>query len=323
MKRPLIRYYGSKYRLAPFIISHFPEHKVYIEPFGGSAGVLLRKEPSLHEVYNDLDGELYNLFTVLKNPNAVAKLKEKLSSTPYAKVAYEEAYKPTSDSIEQAKRFIVRSHLGFSASSCLRKTGFISTSKTGGYMPVGTWYNVPDQIDWYTERLKSVAIDQRDALQLIQAHDSANALFYIDPPYLQETRYYQRLKIYRHEYTPEEHQKLLTLICGLEGKVVISGYDNELYNDVLIGWQKVSKDSLTDGRKTKKEVLWIKDNINHQRVAALHTAKLKRSKTEKQIIETIAMLKQNNVKVTKASVARQLGVNRPNLSRRYQHLFKA
>ena len=285
MQRPLIRYYGSKYRLAPFIISHFPEHKVYIEAFGGSAGVLLRKPPSWHEVYNDLDGELYNLFKILKNPTTAAKLKARLSSTPYAKDAYELAYNLTSDSVEQAWQFVVRSHLGFSSSSCLRKTGFVSTSKKATYMPVKTWYSVPDQVDWYTERLKSVAIDNRDALALIQAHDSEHALFYIDPPYLQETRYYKHKKIYRHEYTPEEHTQLLNLVNNLSGKVVISGYDNELYNDLLPGWKKVSKNSLTDGRNTKKEVLWIKDNINRQRTAALHTAKLKRSKTEKNIIE--------------------------------------
>lgn len=321
MQRPLIRYYGSKYRLAPFIISNFPEHKVYIEPFGGSAGVLLRKPPSWHEVYNDLDGELYNLFTVLKNPSTAAKLKARLSATPYAKVVYEASYQPTSEPVEQAWQFIVRSHLGFSASSCLRKTGFISTSKKATYMPIKTWPNVPNQIDWYTERLQSVAIDNRDALQLIQAHDSEHALFYIDPPYLQATRYYNRKKIYRYEYTPEEHTQMLHLVNNLSGKVVISGYDNELYNDLLIGWKKVSKNSLTDGRNTKKEILWIKDNINLQRTAALHTAKIKRSKTEKQIISAIEVLRQANQKVTKTAVANKLGISRANLSRRYTHLF--
>lgn len=67
-QRPALRYHGGKFRLAPWLLQFFPPHGCYVEPFGGAAGVLLRKPRVYAEVYNDLDGDIVNFFRVLRRP---------------------------------------------------------------------------------------------------------------------------------------------------------------------------------------------------------------------------------------------------------------
>src|SRR5690606_17939073 len=102
-----------KWRLAPWIISHFPPHQVYVEPFGGAASVLMQKHRVYAEVYNDLDGEVVNVFRVLRDPDTAARLERALRFTAFARDEYESAYEPCDDPVEQARRTIVKGAMGY------------------------------------------------------------------------------------------------------------------------------------------------------------------------------------------------------------------
>src|SRR3546814_17290747 len=104
VKSPVIRYHGGKFRLAPWVIQHFPPHRCYVEPFGGAAGVLIQKPRAYAEVYNDMDGDIVNLFRVLRSQGASAMLTEALALTPYARDEFDAAYEPTDDPVERARR---------------------------------------------------------------------------------------------------------------------------------------------------------------------------------------------------------------------------
>lgn len=124
--RPALRYLGGKWRLAPWILRHFPPHRVYVEPFGGAASVLIRKPRSQGECYNDLEGGVVNLFQVLRDPDLCADLCRAIDLTPFARDEYDRAFETTADPVEAARRLIVRSYMGHGSSAALavRSTGF-------------------------------------------------------------------------------------------------------------------------------------------------------------------------------------------------------
>ena len=163
-ERPMLRYHGGKWLLAPWIIENMPTHKVYVEPFGGAASVLLRKERTYAEIYNDLDGELVNLFRVARD-NGEA-LRTALELTPFSRVDFKESYEPTSDPLEQARRTVVRSFMGFGSNSHNKATGFRSNSNRSGTTPAHDWRNWPGCFGAIVERLRGVCIENRDAAAL-------------------------------------------------------------------------------------------------------------------------------------------------------------
>ena len=190
--RPVLRWHGGKWRLAPWIISHFPPHRIYVEPFGGAASVLLRKQRSYAEVYNDLDDEVVNLFRVLRDdPQSNGyTLIDFLIHTPFARTEFEEAYEETTDPVERARRLIVRSFMGFGSNghNAAVKTGFRSASSRSGTTPAHDWGNYPDVLETIIKRVRGVVIENRDAVAVMRQHDDPMALHYVDPPYLPQTR---------------------------------------------------------------------------------------------------------------------------------------
>lgn len=258
MKRPALRYFGGKFRLADWIISQFPEHKVYVEPYGGAASVLLKKPRSYAEVYNDIDDSVYNYFKVLQHPLKSKELKHLIELTPFSRREFEIAHVRHPDAVESARRLVIRSFMGFGADSVTnieRRTGFRSNSNRSGTTPAHDWINWPKEIDSFTERLKGVVIENKDALEVIKNHDSRDTLFYVDPPYSHQTRRGGR---YAHEMDDHDHIELLIFLNSLQGNVVLSGYDSEFYNDYLRGWKKMCKEARADKAGLRLEVLWIK-----------------------------------------------------------------
>ncbi|ERV79259.1 hypothetical protein Q058_02232 [Pseudomonas aeruginosa BL04] len=161
-QRPILRYHGGKWLLAPWIIQHLAPHHTYIEPFGGAASVLLRKARSYAEVYNDLDGDVVNLFRVARDRGE--ELRQALALTPLAREEFEASYAETTDPLERARRMVVRSFQGFgSAAANGERTGFRSTSARIGTTPALDWLNYPDALAAITERLQGVVIENRDA----------------------------------------------------------------------------------------------------------------------------------------------------------------
>jgi len=251
--RPLLRWHGGKWILAPWIISHFPAHKVYVEPFGGAASVLVRKPRSYAEIYNDMDGEVVNLFRVVRCNGAA--LGEALSATPFARSEFVLSYEPSSDPLEQARRTVVRSFMGFGSNSHNKATGFRANSNRSGTTPAGDWRNYPRCLGDLIDRLRGVVIEQRDAMDVCAAHDTPETLHYLDPPYVAATR--DAGDDYRFEMTDEDHRAMAKATHSLQGFVCVSGYRSDLYDDLFSDWECREKDSLADGARPRREALWL------------------------------------------------------------------
>lgn len=268
---PILRYHGSKFRLAPWITSFFPEHRVYVEPFGGSAGVLLQKARASDEVYNDLDGEIVNVFRVLRDRKASAELLRLCQLIPYASEEFDLAQQAARDPIEQARRTLFRSWAGFGSASATRgRSGMRSVTNAGRYKPVACfWTRVSELIPQFTARLAKVIIESRPAIRVMKQHDSEQTLHYVDPPYLLETRSERGVGSYRYEMAITDHEILLTNLASLDGMVVLSGYDSSFYSNALPGWRQViaeTEGSGAHGSVRRTECLWI--NSTAQRCAS-------------------------------------------------------
>lgn len=264
--RPVLRWFGGKWKLGPWIISHFPKHRVYVEPFGGAGSVLLRKDRTYAEVWNDLDDWAVNLFRVLRDDLLASRLVDALRLTPFARSEFElarEIDKASSDPVEMARILVVRSYMGFGANAHNgRSTGFRSNSSRSGTTPALDWVNYPAALDLIIGRLRGVIIENRPAIQVMLQHDTPETLHYVDPPYLPETRspgnkYDLKYRAYRHELTVDQHSELLDALCELKGMVVLSGYPSALYETALSDWRRSETDALADGARKRTEVLWI------------------------------------------------------------------
>lgn len=256
-----MRYHGGKWRLAPKIIALFPPHRVYVEPFGGGCSVLLRKPRSYAEVYNDLWGEVVNVFAVLRDPIRAAELRRLCHLTPFARDEFLAAYAPCDDPVERARRAILRSIAGFGSASInpKHKTGFRANAHRSGTTPAQDWRNWPDAVPAYVERLRGVVIENRDAAECMRQHDRADVLHYVDPPYLRSVRTgHHWNSSYAVELDDEpRHRALAEVLHGLEGMVVLSGYDGPLYRDLYGGWQTVDIASYADAARPRVERLWF------------------------------------------------------------------
>lgn len=259
--RPVLRYHGGKWKLAPWIISHFPPHRVYVEPFGGAASVLMRKPRSYAEVYNDQWESVVNVFRVLRDPTLAARLAEQLRLTPYARDEFFEAYRHTPDPVERARRSVLRSLAGFGSASTNGEyaTGFRANSHRSGTTPAHDWANYPKHVSSFVERLRGVCIENRPARDVVAQHDRPGTLFYVDPPYPHVTRNMARGNAaYAHEMSDEDHRALAEQLHGVAGMVVLSGYACPLYDAELYpGWSRVERETHADGARDRTEVLWF------------------------------------------------------------------
>lgn len=263
-ERPVLRWLGGKYRLAPWIIGHFPPHDIYVEPFGGAASVLLQKPRSYNETYNDLDGELVNLFTVLRGPDA-GELLRQLSLTPYSRGEYLAALSSCNEPVERARRMLVRSHMahGTGGARIDRPTGFRTDGVTGSTNVAGEWADLPAALVAVMQRLQGVVIEQRPALELLKRFATSDALIYLDPPYLPATRSTksrkpgERYHTYAHELSVDDHRELLSVAAAAAAMILISAYPDPLYDELLAGWSKVEIAARAHRNSPRTEVLWI------------------------------------------------------------------
>lgn len=253
--RPVLRWHGGKWLLAPWIIGHFGPHRIYVEPFGGAGSVLIRKPRAYAEIYNDLDGDVVNLFRVLRGPDACALIRA-VQLTPFARGEFEVAYGDASEPVERARRLIARSFMGFGSNGHARSTGFRATSNRSGTTPAHDWANYPDALAAIVDRLRGCVIENKDAKAVMAQHDGAQTLHYVDPPYVFDTRA-DLSKDYAHELSDDDHRTLLSFLTTLSGMVVLSGYPSPIYDDALPGWRRIERAALADGAKPRTEVLWL------------------------------------------------------------------
>jgi DNA adenine methylase len=235
------RYHGGKkWRLAKWIINHFPTHRYYVEPFGGAGSVLMQKPRSACELYNDLDGEVVNYFRVLRDQGLAARLAALLELTPFAADEFHAAYEPleTADQVEKARRFYVRMSMGWGTRMRSVNRSLRTRKGTDNATPAKEFANYPDHINAFTQRLRGVVIENRPALQIINRHDDHDTLFYLDPPYLHSMRHDWGNNTYSCEMTDEDHIALSEVLQKVKGYAIISGYLSELYDDLYTrrGW---------------------------------------------------------------------------------------
>jgi DNA adenine methylase len=249
--RPPVRWHGAKFLMSRSILPYL--------------GVLLHKPRSHAEIYNDLDDDIVGLFRVLQDPAHAARLIELLRLTPFARREFEVAYEPCDDPVERARRLVVRSFMGFGSnahSSSARghkATGFRSNSNRSGTTPAEDWMNLPDAYPAIVERFRGVVIEHRDAAIILKRHDGPQTLHYVDPPYVPETRsmFKGGKSAYRHELDGGGHARLLEVLRGLTGMVVLSGYAHPLYDEALQDWRRITFQAYADGARERTEVLWI------------------------------------------------------------------
>lgn len=256
-ERPVLRYFGGKWRLAPWVISHFPPHEIYVEPFGGAASVLMRKQRAKAEVYNDLDENTVNVFRVLRDPKSARRLLRLLRKTPFSRSELQLAMAQVDDPIERARRTIVRAFQGFASQPGVDRPGFRCATAVQNTTAAADWISYAKALPAFTERLAGVTIECTDGLELIGRYDSDNTLYYLDPPYAPETR--RSEEDYRHEMSESDHARMLEAIRKLKGMVLISGYQSQAYAD--LGWANVEVEHYANGTNSEKrkrtEVLWM------------------------------------------------------------------
>lgn len=247
----ILHYPGSKWSLADWIINHFPEHQTYLEPFFGSGAVLFSKPRSSLETVNDIDGEVVNLFRIIRErPDELAR---SIRLTPHSREEYYQSYEEVQDELERARRLIVRLWQGRGGKTSHR-TGWRSMIEMNGPLPGKEWLRFPEKIAAVAERLIGVQIENQPAVELIQRYSRQNVLIYADPPYILSTR---TTSSYKHEMTEEDHEELLDVLEDHPGPVILSGYTHPLYDDKLKDWRRETKRAKAEAGAIREEVLWI------------------------------------------------------------------
>lgn len=237
--------------MAEWIIEHMPTHETYLEPFFGSGAVYFNKPVSPVETINDIDGRIVNMFRVMREHGY--ELAKKVELTPYSRSEYDLSFKISADSIEDARRMLVRCwySIGGKTSS---KNGWRCLISSNGPRVVADWNMIPERIKMVSKRLKHTQIECVDALDLIQRYNRPEVLIYADPPYLDGIR---TNKHYEHEMELNDHETLLEVLKDHKGSVLLSGYSHELYSKHLKDWTEIQKDYTALGGVKRIESLWL------------------------------------------------------------------
>lgn len=259
--KAILKYPGGKWKISDWIISHFPEHRVYLEPFFGSGAVFFRKEPAYIETINDIDDEVVNLFRVCREkPQELATA---VNLTPFARREYLSCAEVSSDPIEQARRTLVRYHQSIGTNNS-KGNSWKNVQVAGGPRCDTMWNYLPEAICQCCERLKNAQIENTDALRLIERYNSDDVLIYCDPPYLPDVLSTTKA-VYGAELSLERHRELLQILKKSKAKVVLSGYDNELYNSELADWETDEIQTNIQQGLLRTEKIWY--NFRKQQIS--------------------------------------------------------
>lgn len=268
MKSPL-RWPGGKGPLASWIVGLMPPHIHYVEPYFGAGSVLFAKDPEGHsEVVNDLNGELMNFWDVLRDPQLFDRFRIEARLMFVTQYGWERsrlllATSEEGNRIARALAFFVTIRQSLAA----RGKCFTALSKTrtrrGMNEQAAAWLTAVEGLPAVHERLKRVVILCKPALDVIRSEDGPDTLFYLDPPYLPETRHKGGGEYGELEMSKMDHNALIDVIQHCKGKVMISGYHSELYNLRLDcnGWTRHEKvvanhASHADTKGKEVECLW-------------------------------------------------------------------
>lgn len=259
----VLKWPGAKWSIANKIIELIPKHKIYLEPFFGSGAIFFSKTPCNTEILNDLDNEVVNLFKCIRNKSdELAKL---IYFTPYSREEYKESYDRSGSDVERARQFLIRANMARAGmqyySSSWRHAGPV-LGATCKQRVSGDWNKLPERILEAAVRLKDAEIENTNALDLIKKYNRKDCLIYVDPPYLLSTR---RQRYYNIEMTDEqEHEELIKILKKHSGPVMLSGYDSDLYNDLLSDWHKKEINTMAEQGKKRVEIIWTNYELSNQ-----------------------------------------------------------
>lgn len=263
-------WYGGKYSHLDWLLPLLPKTQHFCEPFGGSAAVLLNREPSPVETYNDIDGEVVNFFRVLRDKTE--ELIQAIALTPFSREEFELAiYGPREglSDLERARRFYVRARqvrtgLAQTASSG-RWAHCRLTSRAGMAGAVSRWLGSIEDLPEIARRLLRVQIEHDDAINVIRRYDSKETLFYCDPPYPHDSR--GDSNAYAHEMTDKQHRELAHVLHHVQGKVALSGYHCDLLDKLYSDWYCIEapERNIHSVKEPRQEVLWV--NYEVEKVA--------------------------------------------------------
>lgn len=241
-----LKWHGGKHYLAPRIIALMPSHTHYVEPFFGSGAVLLAKDPEgVSEVANDLDARLMNFWACMRCSGALADFVIVMQSTPFSEELWRWAREKMDHPCENKHPNIcLACAVGFFVccrqSMAGRMESFAPLSKTrvrrGMNEQASAWISAVDGLSMVHARLRRVVVLNSPALEVISREDGPSTLFYLDPPYLCETR--TAPEAYRHEMSDGQHFDLLESIRVAKAKVMISGYRSAMYDERLPAWNR-------------------------------------------------------------------------------------
>jgi DNA adenine methylase len=268
-------WYGGKFSHLDWLLPLLPDCLHYCEPFAGSGAILLNRDPSPVETYNDIDGEVVNFFKVLRDEKE--KLIEQIALTPFSREEFAIACEldPDLSQVERARRFYIRARqvrTGLAQTASIgRWANCKNTSRSGMSGVVSRWLGGVEQLDFIAERLLRVQIENRPAIDIIKLYDSKETLFYCDPPYIHETR--GDTKAYGFEMNDNHHRELAKTLNSIEGLAAISNYECELMEELYPSkkWKKVFSPEKTihSTKDTRQEVLWI--NYDLQKVSKIYS----------------------------------------------------
>jgi DNA adenine methylase len=254
--RPALRYYGGKWRIAPWIVSHFPPHLNYLELCGGAGSVLLHKPRSKLETFNDIDQQV-NFFQALRDQTD--ELMRVLKLTPWSRTEYYQSHQLTDDPVENARRFFVLSWQSLHGATQWSRSGWRVQKHADGRStcaPRDGWDI--DHLYQVAERFRGVQIEHMDALELFQrGYDSPETLTYFDPPYVSAVR--SRTDRYKYEVGDDYHAQAAEVLREAKGYVIVSGMASPLYAELYEahGWKRVETDSRGNSASMRIEALWL------------------------------------------------------------------
>lgn len=254
----LVRWAGGKGKQLGDLLPLIPRSRIYVEPFGGGASVLLNRERCDVEVYNDLDGALVNLFNVVREEESFQRFQRLLDYTPYSREQFESCltFEGISDPVNRAVAFYTVINQSISGKRLARK-GDWARGRLDNLAE--RWFERHTKLDWIHARIKYVQIECRDALDILQEWDTKDTTFYCDPPYILDTR--SQKKYYAVEPGDEYHHQLVDVLLQCQGNVVLSGYDHPIYHRLSeAGWwtdeygAKASMEVTKEGGQKRKRV---------------------------------------------------------------------
>lgn len=271
LKSP-INWFGGKYYMANKIINIFPEHKIFVEVFGGSGQLTFSKEPSEIEVYNDIDSGLFLFFSILRDEDKANLLIEKIHLTPFSREEFyycRDTWRNETDEIEKVRKWYVTVMQSFSTNMSSWKPTK-SKSRRGMAQAVSQWLgHIENNLPLAVERMKMLQVENMDFKELLKKYDSKDTLFYLDPPYIHETR--KMSYTYEHELEDIRHKELVDILLVVKGKCILSGYDHPIYQPLEDnGWYKVylgefakrSIKTIDEEKEKGREFVWVNYKID-------------------------------------------------------------